>query len=95
MASRSQIDRLAARIEALAPKRARHLVVVDPSETPEQALSRLGLPEAEVSLFVCTGVPSDDRRGARMVSKQQIDRIAQRIEALAPKSDRVVYVGLK
>jgi hypothetical protein len=30
-----------------------------------------------------------------MVSKQQIDRIAQRIEALAPKSDRVVYVGLK
>jgi hypothetical protein len=27
-----------------------------------------------------------------MVSKQQIDRIAQRIEALAPKSDRVVYL---
>jgi hypothetical protein len=27
-----------------------------------------------------------------MVSKQQVDRIAQRIEALAPKSDRVVYV---
>ena len=27
-----------------------------------------------------------------MASKQQIDRIARRIEALAPKSDRVVYV---
>jgi hypothetical protein len=27
-----------------------------------------------------------------MVTKAQIDRIAARIEALAPKSDRVVYV---
>ena len=27
-----------------------------------------------------------------MVTKAQIDRIATRIEALAPKSDRVVYV---
>ena len=32
------------------------------------------------------------RLGEDMVSKAQIDRIATRIEALAPKSDRVVYV---
>jgi len=31
-------------------------------------------------------------REVLMASKQQIDRIARRIEALAPKSDRVVYV---
>ena len=32
------------------------------------------------------------RLGEHMVTKAQIDRIATRIEALAPKSDRVVYV---
>jgi hypothetical protein len=56
MPSRSQIARLAARIEALVST-AKRLVVVDPSETPEQALSRLGLLESDVSSFVCTGVP--------------------------------------
>jgi hypothetical protein len=57
MPSRSQIARLAARIEALASTTAKQLVVVDPSKTPEQALARLGLSESEVSMFVCTGVP--------------------------------------
>ena len=32
------------------------------------------------------------RLGEHMVTRAQIDRIATRIEALAPKSDRVVYV---
>jgi hypothetical protein len=54
MPSRSQIARLAARIEALASTTAKQLVVVDPSETPERALARLALSESEV---VCTGVP--------------------------------------
>jgi hypothetical protein len=62
MVSRSQVDRLAARIEALVANTTGRLVVVDPSETPEQALARLGLSESEVSMFVCTGVP---RSGAR------------------------------
>ena len=57
MASRSHVLKLAARIEALATKPAKRLVVVDPSETPEQALARLGLTRAEVSYFVRTGVP--------------------------------------
>jgi hypothetical protein len=57
MPSRSQIARLAARIEALAPKPAKRLVVLDPSETPEQALSRQGLSRDEVAYFVRTGVP--------------------------------------
>ena len=57
MPSRSQIARLAARIEALASKPAKRLVVVDPSETPEQALSRHGLSREEVAYFVHTGVP--------------------------------------
>ena len=59
MPSRSQIARLAARIEALVSTTAKQLVVVDPSETPEQALARLGLSPSpsEVSMFVCTGVP--------------------------------------
>jgi hypothetical protein len=57
MTTRLQIVRLAARIEALALKPAKQLVVVDPSETPEQALARLGISESEVSMFVCTGVP--------------------------------------
>jgi hypothetical protein len=33
------------------------LVVVDPSETPEQALRRQGLPQAGNYLCVWTGVP--------------------------------------
>ena len=77
--------RLAARIEALASTTAKRLVVVDPSETPVQALSRLGLLESEVSFFVCAGRTVVGRE-VLMVSKQQVDRIAQRIEALAPKS---------
>ena len=32
------------------------------------------------------------RLGEHMITKAQIDRIATRIEALAPNSDRVVYV---
>jgi hypothetical protein len=62
MVSRSQIDRLATRIEALAANATGRLVVVDPSETPEQALARLGLSESEVSKFVCTGVPRSSAR---------------------------------
>lgn len=62
MVSRAQVDRIAARIEALAANTTGRLVVVDPSETPEQALSRLGLFESDVSFFVCTGVP---RSGGR------------------------------
>jgi len=57
MVSRSQVDRLAARIEALAANATRRLIVVDPSETQEQALRRQGLPQAGDYLFVCTGVP--------------------------------------
>jgi hypothetical protein len=57
MASKSQIVRLAARIEDLATKPEKRLVVVDPSETPEQALGRLGLSRSEVAYFVQTGVP--------------------------------------
>lgn len=57
MPSRSQIARLAARIEALASTTAKQLVVVDPSETPEQALSRQGLSREEVAYFGHAGVP--------------------------------------
>jgi hypothetical protein len=57
MVSRSQVDRIAARIEALAANATRRLVVVDPSETPAQALHRQGFPQAGDYLFICTGVP--------------------------------------
>jgi hypothetical protein len=57
MVSRTQVDRLAARIEALAANTTRRLVVVDPSETKNQALRREGLPQAGDYLFICTGVP--------------------------------------
>ena len=57
MATRGTNFGLADRIKALASTTAKRLVVVDPNETPERALSRLGLSESEVSFFVCTGVP--------------------------------------
>jgi hypothetical protein len=57
MVSRSQVDRIAARIEALAANATRRLVVVDPSETPQQALRRQGLSDSEACIFVHTGVP--------------------------------------
>ena len=60
MLSRSQVDRLAARIEALAPKATREvIVVVEPNETNEEALARLGIATAEIAVayFVRTGVP--------------------------------------
>ena len=57
MVSRTQLDRLAARIEALVANTTGRLVVVDPSETPEQALRRQGLSLTGSYLFVHTGVP--------------------------------------
>ena len=60
MPSRSQITRLAARIEALAPKPTREvIVVVEHNETNEEALARLGISTAEIAVayFVHTGVP--------------------------------------
>ena len=60
MATRAQIERLALRIEAL--ERAEEpprVVVVDPSETREQALMRAGLgprPRGQIT-FIHTGVP--------------------------------------
>ena len=57
MVSRTQLDRLAARIEALVANTTGRLVVVDPSETPEQALRRQGLSLTGFYLFVHTGVP--------------------------------------
>jgi hypothetical protein len=55
MVSRTQLDRLAARIEALVANPMGRPVVVDRSETPEQALDRLCLARPEVSYFVHTG----------------------------------------
>ena len=57
MVSRTQLDRLAARIEALVANTTGRLIVVDPSETPEQALRRQGLSLVGSYLFVHTGVP--------------------------------------
>jgi ribosomal protein L15E len=61
MVSRTQVDRLAARIEALAAKPTKEvIVVVDPSKkTEEEALTRLGRSRSEVAVvyFVHTGVP--------------------------------------
>jgi hypothetical protein len=57
MVSRTQVDRLATRIEALAANTTRHMVVVDPSETSEQSLRRQGLPLKGSYLFIHTGVP--------------------------------------
>jgi hypothetical protein len=57
MVSRTQVDRLATRIEALAANTTRRHVVVDPSETPEQALRRQGLPLKGSYVFIHTGVP--------------------------------------
>jgi hypothetical protein len=60
MATRAQIERLALRIEAL--ERAEEpprVLVVDPSETKEQALQRAGLgprPRGQIT-FIHTGVP--------------------------------------
>jgi hypothetical protein len=57
MVSRTQVDRLATRIEALAANTERRHVVVDPSETPDQSLRRQGLPLRESYVFIFTGVP--------------------------------------
>jgi hypothetical protein len=54
MVSRTQLDRLAARIEALVVNTTGRPVVVDPSETPEH---RQGLSLTGCYLFVHTGVP--------------------------------------
>ena len=57
MVIRTQLDRLAARIEALVANTTGHLVVVDRDETPEQALHRQGLSLTGSYPFVHTGVP--------------------------------------
>ena len=57
MVSRTQLDRFAARIEALVANTTGRLIVVDPDETPEQALRRQGLSLVGSYLFVHTGVP--------------------------------------
>jgi hypothetical protein len=57
MVSRSQVDRLATRIEALVANTTRCMVVVDPSETPEESLLRQGLPLKGSYVFIHTGVP--------------------------------------
>jgi len=57
MVSRTQVDRLEARIEALAANTTRYMVVVDPSETPEESLLRQGLPLKGSYVFIHTGVP--------------------------------------
>jgi hypothetical protein len=62
MASRAQIIRLEQRIDALLATRSvkqMQIIVVDPSETNEQALQRAGLPTAAASrvIFIHTGVP--------------------------------------
>jgi hypothetical protein len=60
MATRAQIDRLAQRIEALErPEQPPRIIVVDPSETQEQALQRAGIgpgPRGQIT-FIHTGVP--------------------------------------
>jgi hypothetical protein len=60
MASRAQIIRLEQRIDALLATTSNgHIMVVDPSETNEQALQRAGLSAAAASrvIFIHTGVP--------------------------------------
>jgi hypothetical protein len=61
MATRAQIERLTLRIEALARSEESHLVVVDPSETDEQALARhqrdLGPIRGGTIYLIRTGVP--------------------------------------
>ena len=57
MVSRTQLDPLTARIEALVANTTGRLVVVDPRETPEQALRWQGFSLTGSYLFVHTGVP--------------------------------------
>ena len=57
MATRAQIIRLASRIEAIAGGKKDRLVVVDPCETEQEALQRLGLAGAGSYIFIRTGVP--------------------------------------
>ena len=59
MATRQQIARLSQRIDALADQHGQSkpcLVVVDPSETQEQAAQRSGL-SMDRCIFIHTGVP--------------------------------------
>ena len=64
MATRAQIERLSERIEALAAVECKkHIIVVDPRETNEQAIARyryerkLGAPLRGEVILIHTGVP--------------------------------------
>ena len=69
MVTRAQIERLSERVERIAAADDKQLiVVVDPSETNEQALRRNGLPASVGSrsyIFIHTGVPRPWRQGSK------------------------------